>query len=75
VPALPAFGGHLPRPAVQHCQLNHFDQAREQLQREPHALPSLRLNPDVRSLFDFRFEDVHIDGYVAHKAIKAPVAV
>ncbi len=58
-----------------HLYLNHFDQAREQLQREPHALPSLRLNPDVRSLFDFRFEDVHIDGYVAHKAIKAPVAV
>ena len=58
-----------------HLYLNHFDQAREQLQREPHALPSLRLNPDVRSIFDFRFDDVHIDGYVAHKAIKAPVAV
>lgn len=58
-----------------HLYLNHFDQAREQLSRAPHTLPTLRLNPDVASVFDFRFEDVTIEGYVADKAIKAPVAV
>jgi thymidylate synthase len=54
---------------------NHVEQAREQLTRTPHALPRLRLNPDVTSLFDFRYEDVAIEGYVADKAIRAPVAV
>jgi thymidylate synthase len=58
-----------------HLYLNHFDQAREQLTRTPHALPTLRLNPDVTSIFDFRYEDVSIEGYTADKAIKAPVAV
>lgn len=58
-----------------HLYLNHFDQAREQLSRTPHALPRLKLNPDITSVFDFRFEDVAIEGYVADKAIKAPVAV
>ena len=58
-----------------HLYLNHFDQAQEQLARTPHAMPSLHLNPDVRSIFDFRYEDVRIDGYTADKPIKAPVAV
>ncbi|HET9032183.1 MAG TPA: thymidylate synthase [Dokdonella sp.] len=58
-----------------HLYLNHFDQAREQLTRTPHELPSLRLNPDVTSIFDFRFADISIDGYTADKPIKAPVAV
>jgi thymidylate synthase len=58
-----------------HLYLNHFDQAREQLTRTPHALPKLRLNPEVSSIFDFRYEDVSIEGYVADKPIKAPVAV
>ena len=58
-----------------HLYLNHFEQAREQLTRTPHALPSLRLNPQVSSIFDFRYEDVVIEGYTADKAIKAPVAV
>ena len=58
-----------------HLYSNHVEQAREQLARTPHALPRLRLNPDVTSLFDFRFEDIAIEGYVADKAIRAPVAV
>jgi thymidylate synthase len=58
-----------------HLYLNHFQQAREQLARTPHDLPTLRLNPAVASLFDFRYEDIAIEGYVADKAIKAPVAV
>ena len=58
-----------------HLYLNHFEQAREQLTRTPHDLPSLHLNPDVSSIFDFRFEDVRIEDYTADKAIKAPVAV
>ncbi len=58
-----------------HLYSNHFEQAREQLARTPHPLPRLRLNPDVRALDDFRYEDITIEGYVADKAIKAPVAV
>jgi thymidylate synthase len=58
-----------------HLYSNHFEQAREQLAREPKPLPTLVLNPDVRSLFDFRFDDVTITGYAPHAAIRAPVAV
>jgi len=58
-----------------HLYSNHFEQAREQLAREPKPLPKLVLNPDVRSLFDFRFEDVAIVDYSPHPAIRAPVAV
>ena len=58
-----------------HLYSNHCEQAREQLAREPRALPKLVLNPDVRSLFDFRYEDVAIANYEPHAAIKAPVAV
>jgi thymidylate synthase len=58
-----------------HLYSNHFVQAREQLAREPKALPKLVLNPDVRSLFDFRYEDVAIVDYAPHPAIRAPVAV
>lgn len=58
-----------------HVYRNHFAQAQEQLSRAPRALPSLHLNPQVRDLFAFRFEDIRIDGYDPHPAIKAPVAV
>ena len=58
-----------------HLYSNHFEQAREQLAREPRALPTLRLDPDVRDVFAFRFEDIAIEGYDPHPAIRAPVAV
>jgi len=58
-----------------HLYDNHIEQARIQLSRTPKALPQLRLNPNVRSLFDFRYEDVTIENYVSDAAIKAPVAV
>ena len=58
-----------------HLYLNHLEQARLQLTREPRPLPRLRLSPAVRSLFDFRSEDIVIEGYDPHPAIRAPVAV
>ena len=58
-----------------HLYSNHFEQAREQLSREPKSLPKLVLNPDVRSPFDFRYEDVAIIDYAPHPAIRAPVAI
>ncbi|HTS52939.1 MAG TPA: thymidylate synthase [Burkholderiales bacterium] len=58
-----------------HLYLNHLDQGREQLQREPRRLPLMRLNPQARDLFAFRYEDFALEGYDPHPAIRAPVAV
>jgi thymidylate synthase len=58
-----------------HLYANHVEQARLQLSRAPYPLPSMRLNPRVTSLFEFRYEDFELLGYQAHPHIKAPVAV
>ena len=58
-----------------HLYLNHLEQAREQLARQPRTLPRMRLNPAVTDLFAFRYEDFSLEGYEPHAAIRAPVAV
>ena len=58
-----------------HLYLTHLDQADEQLKRSPRALPRMEINPDVRSLFNFAYEDFKLVGYDPHPAISAKVAV
>jgi thymidylate synthase len=58
-----------------HLYLNHIDQAKLQLSRTPYELPKLVLNPEVKDIFDFTYEDIKIENYVSHPHIKAEVAV
>ncbi len=58
-----------------HLYLNHLDQAKLQLSRMPKTLPAMHINPDVKSIFDFTYDDFRLEGYDAHPHIAAPVAV
>jgi len=58
-----------------HLYLNHLEQAKQQLAREPKPFPRLRLNPAVKDIFGFAYEDFTLEGYEPHPAIKAPIAV
>ncbi|MDR7314487.1 MULTISPECIES: thymidylate synthase [Brevibacillus] len=58
-----------------HLYLNHVEQVKLQLTREPKPLPKLKLNPDVTSIFDFKYEDIEVIGYESHPHIKGEVAV
>jgi len=58
-----------------HLYTNHIEQAKLQLSRKPRPLPSLKINPEVKNIFEFNFEDFEIMDYEAYPAIKAPIAV
>ena len=57
-----------------HLYLNHFEQVEEQLSRTPRALPKMHINPDVKSIFDFKYEDFTLEGYDPYPTIKAPMS-
>ena len=57
-----------------HLYLNHFEQVDEQLSRTPRALPKMKINPNVKSIFDFKYEDFELEGYDPYPTIKAPMS-
>ena len=58
-----------------HLYLNHLDQADEQLSRKPYPLPTMRINPDVKDIFSFKYEDFALNDYQCHTSIKAQISV
>ena len=58
-----------------HIYSNHMDQVELQLSREPRPLPVMKLNPEVKYMFDFTYDDFELQGYDPHPPIKAPVAI
>lgn len=58
-----------------HLYLNHIDQAKLQMQRSPYELPTLKLNPNIKNLFDFKYEDIELHNYQSHPRIKAEISV
>ena len=58
-----------------HIYNNHFEQVEKQFSREPKSLPTMKLNPNIKNIFDFDFEDFTLENYDPHPGIKAPVAV
>ena len=58
-----------------HLYLNHLDQTAQQLTREPYPLPTMRINPDVKDIFGFKYEDFKLENRKSHPNIKAPIAV
>lgn len=58
-----------------HLYVNHLEQAKEQLTRKPYSLPKMLINPNIKSIFDFKYEDFELVSYESHPTIKAPIAV
>jgi thymidylate synthase len=58
-----------------HLYLNHLEQVKLQITREPHTLPDMKINPDIKSIFDFRYDDFELKNYKAHPHIKAEISV
>ena len=58
-----------------HLYSNHLEQAKLQLTREPHKLPQMKINPEVKNIFDLKFEDFQLENYYPHPHIKAEVSV
>jgi thymidylate synthase len=58
-----------------HIYLNHLEQVKLQLTREPYPLPKLKLNPEIKNIFDFKFSDFQIEGYQSHPHIKGDISV
>ena len=58
-----------------HLYLNHIEQANLQLSRTPYPLPTMKINKDIKNIFDFKYEDFELQNYQCHPTIKAPIAV